>query len=291
MGELHNCNLCGNRSSAIRFYKKPYTRVQCKNCGLVWSLEQPDQIALSTMYDERYFRGDTYLDYVKDQPIIELNARRRLKILHQYVQPPGKIVEIGCAAGFFLNICRQQGWTTFGVELSDYAARFAREQLNLDVFTGTLESTSFPARSAQLVALWDVIEHVHNPMTTLRKSVDLLDEGGILVISTGDIESLMSRLLQSHWRLITYDHLFYFSPHTIRRYLELLGLEVLSIRYSGRLVNPGLVVHMMFNNYFKASWGRVFKSSAIRLSRLIPNLPLNFWDVMTIYARRRHQTR
>ena len=238
------------------------------------------------MYGADYFLGNTYLDYIQDQPIIELNARNRLDKIHRYVQPPGLAIDIGCAAGFFLNVCRQVGWEVKGVELSDYAAAFARKQLNLDVHTGTLATAKYRTGLAKLVTLWDVIEHVPDPKQLLAEATSVLKPGGLLVLSTGDIESRVSRLFKSSWRLITYDHLYYFSAQTIQRYLEDVGLEVLEVRYPGRFVSPRLTIHMLFIHYLK---GRVFKwlkDPLMSLTSLIPNLNLNFGDVMTVYARK-----
>jgi 2-polyprenyl-3-methyl-5-hydroxy-6-metoxy-1,4-benzoquinol methylase len=281
--QLDRCNLCGSTQFHTRFFKVPYTRVQCDNCGLVWSLEQPDFAALEEMYGAEYFQGATYLNYVNDQPIIEENARKRLREIQKYVQPPGKVIEVGCAAGFFLNVCRAAGWETQGVELSDYASQFAREQLKLDVITGTLDDAPFAPNSAELVTLFDVIEHVPDPKLTLQQSAALLKPGGLLVISTGDVESLFSRIMGARWRLITYDHLFYFSVKTLSQYLESVGLEVVQAHHPGRLVSPKLVAHMLLNHYVKLP---ALRPALMKAAGILPNLSLNFFDVMTLYARK-----
>jgi 2-polyprenyl-3-methyl-5-hydroxy-6-metoxy-1,4-benzoquinol methylase len=284
MGQIRaTCNLCGSSHYHIRFYKPPYTRVQCDLCGLVWSLEQPNSAALAEMYGQSYFKGETYLDYAADQTIIEANARARLRALDPLVKPPGLIIDVGCATGFFLNVARAAGWTAKGVELSDYAAAYARNDLGLDVFHGTLTEAAFPSESAQLVTLWDVIEHVPDPMQTLREAAALLEPGGILVISTGDINSFISRMLGARWRLITYDHLFYFSAKSIVAYVRAVGLELVKIRYPGRLVSPSLVMHMFLNHYVRIGG---LRKPLLNMAQLLPNLPLNFLDVMTVYTRK-----
>lgn len=277
------CNLCGEGRYRVRFYKSPYTRVQCERCGLLWSLEQPDLTRLEAMYGEGYFQGATYLDYAGDRPVIEANARARLRALGDWARPPGTVVEVGCATGFFLNVCRQAGWTAKGVELSEYAAAHARDRLGLDVRSGTLEDAGLPPLSAKLVALWDVIEHVPDPMTTLRQSAALLEPGGVLALSTGDVGSLVGRGLGRFWRLMTYDHLYYFSRATIRQYLRAVGLDVMKICHPGRWVSPRLVAHMLVNNHLRI---RALRTPLLKVSGRMPNLPLNFGDVMTVYARK-----
>jgi 2-polyprenyl-3-methyl-5-hydroxy-6-metoxy-1,4-benzoquinol methylase len=280
---VQKCNLCGGTQYHKRFYKAPYTRLECDNCGLVWSQEQPDFKGLTSIYGAEYFNGATYLNYAQDQPVIELNARKRLQALQRYIERPGTVIEVGCATGFFLDVCRSAGWTTKGVELSDYASQYAREQLKLDVITGTLADAHYPPDSAQLVALWDVIEHVPDPMGTLKTAATLVEPGGLLVLSTGDIDSLISRLLGPSWRLITYDHLFYFSARTMRKYLESVGLEVIKVSYPGRIVSPTLVAHMALNHYLKVP---VLRKPLLKIAGLLPDISLNFYDVMTVYARK-----
>ncbi len=279
---MRKCNLCGSTEYHVRFYKAPYTRLECNVCGLVRSQEQPDGSQLMSMYGTDYFNGATYFSYIKDQPAIELNANRRLQSIHQYIKPPGTVIDVGCAAGFFLNVCRQHSWTTKGVELSDYASNYARQQLHLDVFTGTLTDLAEPAGSARLVTLWDVIEHVPDPMETLAAAARLLAPDGLLALSTGDIQSPVSRLLGSSWRLITYDHLYYFSERTICNYLKTLGLEVIKTSYPGRIVSPTLVTHMFLNHYLRFT---LMRKPLMKIASLLPNISLNFGDVMTVYAR------
>lgn len=280
---IERCNLCGSTTYTVRFYREPYTRVMCSHCGLVWSLEQPDFASLEDMYGADYFQGDTYLNYVNDQPIIEENARKRLCEIHQHVQPPGSVIEIGCAAGFFLNVCRTAGWDVKGVELSDYASQFARETLGLDVITGTLEDAGFAPASAELVGMFDVIEHVPDPLATLTQAAALLKPGGLLVISTGDIESRFSRTMGARWRLITYDHLYYFSVKTLTDAVQRAGLEVIKVYHPGRIVSPRLVAHMLLNNYLKIP---ALRPALIGMAGVLPNVSLNFFDVMTLYARK-----
>ncbi|MBN1311268.1 MAG: class I SAM-dependent methyltransferase [Anaerolineae bacterium] len=278
------CNLCGSSQYHVLFYRQPYTRVRCDRCGLIWSLEPPSAAALAAMYEEGYFTGDTYFDYIRNQDTIERNARIQLQRVHAYIKPPGVVVDIGCAAGFFLNVCRQAGWQTKGLELSGYASAYARERLGLDVFTGTLDETDYETGAVDLVTLWDVIEHVADPRETLTQAAGLLRTGGILALSTGDVRSIMSRLLGKWWRLITSDHLYYFSVPTIRHYLQIVGLETITIQYHGRFVSPQLAAHMLFNNYIDVP--ARLRDWFIYIAGLLPDLPLNLWDVMTVYARK-----
>jgi SAM-dependent methyltransferase len=122
-------------------------------------------------------------------------------------------------------------WQVAGVELSDFASTYARETLGLDVQTGTLETTRFSEGSFDVVTFWDVIEHVPNPLETLRRAYRLLRSDGLLVLRTPNLDSLDARVFGSYW--IGYElprHLYVFSRRTLERLLQKAGFCVVGIR-------------------------------------------------------------
>jgi SAM-dependent methyltransferase len=147
-------------------------------------------------------------------------------------KPCGQLLDVGCATGDFLDVMRQYpGWEVCGVELSDYASRYAREQLGLDVRTGTLESAQFPEAVFDVVTLWDVIEHLPDPLGTLRQIHRLLRPGGLLVFNTPNLESLDARLFKAYW--IGYElprHLHVFSRRTLLTLIEIACFRLVDMR-------------------------------------------------------------
>jgi SAM-dependent methyltransferase len=275
------CNLCHDTQFRRLFFRAPYWRIRCERCGLITISEMPSQDALVTMYDAPYFSGDTYLEYAADRPVIERNAHARLRQIEKQVKV-GRLLDVGCATGFFLSAARERGWDTVGVDLSRYASQYARDRFGLEVITGTLFDTAEPAGSFDVVTLWDTIEHVPDPAAVIARAAWLLKPGGLLALSTGDVESALSRILRSRWRLMTYDHLYYFSPPTLRRYFDSVGLSIIRFSKPGRWVNLRLVVHMALAGHASSP----LRHLLLRLARSLPALYLNLWDVVTVHARK-----
>jgi len=273
------CNLCGGDHFEQLFYKAPFNRVRCSDCNLTMAATDFTHEQAKEFYDQHYFKGGMYYDYIKDEPIITRNARARMIEINK-ICPPGVCLDVGCAAGFFLNVARSLGWETYGVELSSYAAAYAQKELGLFVINGVIEDSSsiISPKSLDLVTMWDFIEHVRDPMSVLQHANYLLKSGGFLALSTGDIDSVLARLMGRHWRLFTPDHLYYFSQKTITMYLKRTGFELVSFGWQGRFVSLNLMFH------------QVFKSVKLPLPSLrmlkLPALYINLRDVMTVIAKK-----
>ncbi|PYI86494.1 MAG: hypothetical protein DME26_08960 [Verrucomicrobia bacterium] len=122
----------------------------------------------------------------------------------------GRLLEIGCAYGFFLTEA-QRWYEAEGVEISGFAARQA-QQRGLAVQHGDFLKLSFPPAHYDVVCLFDCIEHLVDPHAYLQKTYHLLKPQGLVALTTGDISSLYARLAGKHWRLMSPpQHQFYFS--------------------------------------------------------------------------------
>jgi SAM-dependent methyltransferase len=215
------------------------TLVQCRNCGLVYLNPRPTAVA-KTYYEEEYFvekykalYGVTYLE---DRENITRIARLRLDLIEQY-KPRGKLLDVGCAAGFFLDEARRRGWLPKGVEVSQFASEYARQKLGLDVFTGTLEAAGFPSEEFDVVVSYYVLLHLSDPLGLLREVHRILKPGGLLCVAVPNVQSLHFWLNRRAWiaeRLLLNGYFYEFSPRTLRRLLETANFQTLSLRTEGR---------------------------------------------------------
>lgn len=229
------CNACGAKAARELFQRDGFHIVECTSCGLVYVGENLATIDFTSLYDESYYTGGqdgVFADYVGQAPARRASARRRLFTLRQRV-PGGRLLDVGCAAGFFLAEARAH-YRVRGVELSDYSSRFAREQFGLDVFSGTLHEATFAAGSFDLVTLWDVIEHVPDPAAVLAEVARVLAPGGRVVLTTGDIGSTYAQQRGVQWHLMTPPwHLYFFSRATLASLAARAGLRVEHIAARG----------------------------------------------------------
>jgi len=184
------CVGCGGTSGKPVWHEQNVDIVRCGGCGLVytdlegdvaetfWKEPKPEKL------DQEDFYWDTARAAVYDEVLDLLEAER--------VRPgdePPRILDIGCGKGFFVKRAADRGWEAHGLELSPHAVAFAKEKLGLHrVALGRVENVSFRAGMFRVITLWDVIEHLADPGPILRKSAQLLADGGLLFIQTPNID-------------------------------------------------------------------------------------------------------
>ncbi len=193
--------------------------VQCSHCGLIRTtplpLEQDLEARAEYWSEHHHLKGDK-LQRQFNPVLQELAYGKVLRAIAPYRQS-GRLLEIGCAAGAFLDAARHAGWQTSGIELSKAAARYAREERDLDVHAGTVHTVdAFGAGEFDAVVMLDVIEHVFQPAKLLTALQALLRPGGALVVMTPNAKGLGARWLRQDWEAyIPDDHLWLFDRGTL----------------------------------------------------------------------------
>jgi SAM-dependent methyltransferase len=229
------CESCGAASPTLLFTKEGYSIVRCSTCELVYVGEDPSRIDFASLYGESYYQGSSdrvFADYLGQEAARRASARRRAWALRRE-KWRGRLLDVGCAAGFFLAEARRF-YRVQGVELSAFSSRYARERFGLDVFTGPLPDAALPSQTFDLITLWDVIEHVAAPGALLRECARLLKPDGRIVLTTGDIGSAYAQSRGAAWHLIAPPwHLYYFSRSTLATLAHNAGLRVMGYRARG----------------------------------------------------------
>ena len=168
--------------------------VLCVSCGLVffpWKVTREDAAEL---YDDAYFQGAEYLDYLSDRPVHEANFRRRVRQLKPWVPRGGRLFEVGCSFGLFLNLAREY-WTVSGCDIAAGPCQYARDDLGLDVCCADFLDLPLEKGDIDAICLWDTIEHLGTPDLYLERMAERLLPGGIVALTTGDIGSILA-----HWQ-------------------------------------------------------------------------------------------
>lgn len=238
------CALCGNRSFMKLYTIRSFDILKCKRCGIIFAnISLPDEEQtefLQSIYTNAYFTGqgkslsgDNFgyeKNYFEEKGLEQThNAHRRLKIIEKMMPQKGRLLDIGCAAGFFLNVARERGWLPFGLELSDTAADFARTRFELDVVTGSFEHSYLPKQCYDVITAWDVIEHVLKPRIFIEKAYSLLKNNGLLVLGTPNVGSLAYKFRKNHWyHFKPPEHIFYYDPKTLKLLLKTLFDDVIT---------------------------------------------------------------
>jgi SAM-dependent methyltransferase len=281
------CILCGLGSHRIG-RKNKHTLYTCISCGLTFVHPTPD---VESVYGEDYFAGAKggfgYVHYDADKepmvPTFEAYLSR-IKLLTD----GRKILDVGAATGFFLQLAKRSGFDPYGIEISPYAADVATNK-GIPMTVGTLVDVP-ELKRFDVITMLDVIEHVSNPIETIRAAHHVLIEGGLLIINTPDKGSLYARSLGMRWHLIVPpEHLFYFNRTNMRLMLEKNGFEVLSVSTIGKRFTLSYIFNMLYAWQGLALW-RILSNfcKTGRLGHIA--VPINLGDNMFVIARKKLST-
>ncbi|MFN0207581.1 MAG: methyltransferase domain-containing protein [Planctomycetota bacterium] len=244
------CGLCGKSDATLQFEEPPYRVVKCNHCGLTYVTPRRDPEKLKALYITDYWKSASakdfgYTDYLKDEPLYLKTYRRRFKVIRRVHPAPGKILDVGCAAGYFLSIAKENGWDCTGVEVSPLVGGFARDRYHLNILEGTLLDQKLEASSFDLITFWDVVEHLPDPAAVLKEARRLLKPDGILLIETQNVASRFAKTMGPKWHHYKHaEHIYHFNPDTIRKLAAAAGFEVLECKgaLGGKYVSLEFVV-------------------------------------------------
>lgn len=203
----------------------------CNNCGVVTVRPQLSYEEIEKYYPENYISYPSPIQ-TESSKLKRFDrqfgvTKRRNKIEKCTKKKGGKILDIGCATGVFLKEMKDHGWDVYGIEPSVYASEIAVSQLGLNVFNGYLDEIEFEDNFFDVITLWDVFEHLPNPVETLQIIKRILKPNGNLVITTPNTESWERRIFKQYWA--GWDvprHTNIFSDKSIDRFLKDQGMKI-----------------------------------------------------------------
>lgn len=237
-----DCNLCGSSNKKILYkikhFNPHFTMVKCKDCGLVYMDPRHNKDNLIKFYNESYYAGDADYSYADERLNSKSNSiiyKKRLSVIESYLKNKNgdkKILDIGCSFGGFLVAAREKGWETYGIEMSKYSANYAVNENKLNVQNASIENTDLIDNFYNAVNMVEVIEHLTDPLGSLKKIYESLRPNGVLLIQTANANSLKAKISGSRWEYFLPGHLYCFSRKTLVRMLEKVGFQIEKI-YSG----------------------------------------------------------
>lgn len=233
------CYLCGSEKAEVLVDDPPFQVKLCEECGLGYTSPRIQGDRIHEIYDASYWASPSakdfgYTEYSADVEGYLRTFRRRAEVLSRHKEP-GRLLELGCAAGYFLSVMRDLGWEVHGLELSEDILAEAKERFSLEnVHSVRLEALDYPPETFDAIAMWDVVEHMADPVPELERCHTLLRDDGVLVLQTQDIGSRFRKVLGSRWHHFKQlEHIYHFSPTTIRTLLQRAGFEVVELTRKG----------------------------------------------------------
>lgn len=258
------CGLCSSSDVHDLYQIKGWQLKKCHTCEAVFVFPLPDCEELIRDYQDNYFSSGDHLewgyeDYFSLEDEIRETARRRLRLMQPYIRG-GKLLEAGAATGWFLDEARTRGFEVRGVEVSETAAKWGEGSLKVPIFKGTLREAKLADDEFDVVVLWDVLEHLTEPLTELREIHRVLKKGGYLFVSVPDFGSVWARLMGRRWFGFTKirEHVYYYNRRSLSRAMGRAGLKVVNAQSSPFLVNLDFLVSKLAQ-YSKPAAGALSK--------------------------------
>ena len=202
---------------------------RCLNCGQRYVWPAPSDSALAAIYDRSYYRGGHgsvgFNDYAALTPARRRMFNRHLDRIERLIRP-GRVLDVGCATGDFLLVAQERGWEALGVDPSP-----AREQAlaaGVRIIGRTIDDADVAPHSVDLITFWDVLEHLPDPVASLRRARELLAPGGLVAATVPNAGSAVARLSGPRWfgYKTAGEHLQFFTAATITRCFEAAGFQV-----------------------------------------------------------------
>lgn len=197
--------------------------VRCLDCGLDYTYPRPKD--LDRYYPPRYRKYNHLV-----MSLLDFLYKMRVNRWAREIHGTGSVLEVGCGAGLMLRAFRNQGWRAVGLERNEELASEARRH-NIEVTSKPLSQLDEDG-AYDLIILFNVLEHIGEPIPLLRECARLLKPGGRVIISLQNIDCWQAHFAGGLWsHLDPPRHLIHFSPKTLRNALISVGLTVSSIRF------------------------------------------------------------
>lgn len=240
------CRLCGSSATRPRHAFPLVSVDRCTTCGFVQVREQPRDEELVELYGPDYFDRGKYSD---PRPLAKENARRMGLLDGCGLARGARVLDAGCATGDFIAFAGD-GYEMWGMDISEFAVEEARRKAPAAaarIRAGLVEDRAYPSGHFDAIVLWDVLEHLWDPVTTLGLMLESLRPGGYFIVSTPNIGAPVARMMGRRWAFMTVpEHLGLFSRETITRLLEArLHLQCVQWMTKGKWVNAGFLTYKL----------------------------------------------
>lgn len=227
------CNLCGSPDSLALFTATRSGKrvVRCRRCGLVFYNPQPSPSQAAAQYSPEYFAREFPEDVGAEQTRL---AHLRLARIETELGV-GSLLDVGCGVGRFLAVAHQRGWRAVGMDVASAAVQAAATLSGAPVLLGDLSRLCLAGTPLfDVLTMWDVLEHLSDPVGDLRRARQWLRPGGLIVIQTQNVNGVTSAWMRRRWEQFVESHLYHFSTRTLRIALEQAGFGRIRIEASDR---------------------------------------------------------
>jgi len=194
----------------------------------------------------------------------------------------GRILDIGCSAGYFLDC--MPGWECHGIEPADYQSGMARKKYGNNIHTGTLEDKEYQVGYFDVITLQDVLDHMQDPVKTLKRCHSLLKDDGLLIVKVHDVASVFARIMRSkYYAFIPPFHLCYFNRKNLISTLISCGFKAQEYKYMDQVLFLKTILFRLSQNNKKSIYYNLFNLLSVLPFKDL-KIKKNLYDIITVLA-------
>jgi len=260
------------------------TLVRCKKCGLMYVNPRFKSEVIVDAYAEA--EDEVYISQAENRMD---TFKRGLDFIESAAKlKKGRILDVGCASGFFLKVARDRGWDVEGVEPNKWLVKWGNEQYGLSMKATTMRGANFADASFDVITMWDVLEHTPDPDSELREAYRLLKKGGYLLVNIPDSGSSLARVFGRRWWFVLSVHLFYFTAKTLRAMLVKNGFQVAVQKRYFQTLSLGYLIRML-KHLAKNPVGSIASDTMGSVARVLrmEKFPMTYYAGQTLFLVRK----
>jgi 2-polyprenyl-3-methyl-5-hydroxy-6-metoxy-1,4-benzoquinol methylase len=238
--EFVNCPLCDQNDYKRKYHIDSWTIVKCKHCDFAYVNPRLQKKEILKIYKDNYFDNTTvgYFHYKENKELRQKNFQKWIGDATNFVIPGenSNALDIGCAAGYCLEVFKTRRWKPFGIELNtEYAVQL--QQNGYKIYNSPFLDIRFE-ETYNIITLFDVVEHLTDLQAHFIKLHSILDNNGIIILITPDYNSLQRKLLGKKWfQFKPIEHISYFSLATFKKLTDATGFKIVDSKKAGQYSN------------------------------------------------------
>lgn len=262
---MYICPACENTQYKNLYAIDKGKLITCQKCQLVFYVPRPTQEELANFYDQQSYRQDYSQSVMSSYDFTKNRYQELKKIVSKYQpnlfnKPHKTFLDVGCGLGDLLQLAITDGWEVYGTEISPKAVAQAQENIHKQISVGDILSLDLPEHYFDLITIYHVIEHLIDPIATLKRLKKLLSPEGILFIETPNLGSLGAKIRGENWsNIIPPEHINYYNHKSLSNSLTIAGFDEFKI-----LTNSPYKIEVI------STWSKPLKIIARSIYKITP---------------------
>lgn len=277
--DLFNCPVCGSKDAGLFMQtrnthgagtvsRESFNLVKCRSCGLIYLNPRPLESKQGQYYNINYYRNNIsgFNSIIEHWWTVYVNSRRK-RMVKKYKQK-GKILDLGCGAGDFLDVFKSDSFDLYGVEPNLQGYSLSSKKIKGRIFKDGLINCGFTKDYFDAVTLWHVFEHLDNPKQELNEIKRILAADGLLFISVPNANSIGFKMSGGQWfHMDSPRHLYNYTPATLGNLLNKSGFRVV------KMVFPSFEYPL---DFYHSMLNKLGENGIIRVLLMLPIFILSF---------------